>query len=50
MVLILIFLFAAVVFAWIGKRRNALFFFAMTFGMAVVWFLHNVNTNLLIQL
>ncbi|MHB1948468.1 MAG: DUF5993 family protein [Gammaproteobacteria bacterium] len=48
--LIFIFLFLSVLFAWKGQRRYTLIFFALTLGLSIIWFLIHIDVHLVIQL
>lgn len=43
-------LLLAVIWAWIGARRPAIYSFAVTLLLAVIWFVHHLTTHLNIQL
>lgn len=50
MLLILFFLLCTILFIWFGKRRESLLLFAISFAMAVVWFMHQLDTQVVLQL
>lgn len=50
MLIIFILLLVAILFAWLGHRRQTLFFFAITVGLSIIMFLRHIDTYLTIQL
>jgi uncharacterized membrane protein len=50
MALIFAVLLAAVLLAWKGARKPAIYTFAATLILSVVWFLHHVTSHLNIDL
>lgn len=50
MVLLFFLLLAAVIAAWMGRRKTAMNLFIVNMTLAVVWFLHHVSSKLTIQL
>lgn len=50
MVLIFILMFIAVLFAWRGHRRKAIYCLAVTLTVALLFFYHDITVNLNIEL
>lgn len=50
MALIFLILLVAVLMAWTGHRSPALYCFAFTMVLAVIWLFHHITSSLALQL
>lgn len=50
MALIFLILLISVILAWVGLRKAAIYCFAISMILAILWFIHHVTSSLGLQL